>query len=63
MGMLVKLIEDYETTLVKGDGDITDQKINIKGYTESLPDDGTKTLWGLNKDHFNPPTAMYFIIS
>ena len=27
--MLVKLIEDYETTLVKGDGDITDQKVTL----------------------------------
>ena len=60
--MLVKLIEDYETTLVKGDGDITDQKVNIKGYTESLPSNGTKTLWGSDTDHFNPLAASLISI-
>ena len=29
--MLVKLVEDYQITLVKGD-DVSDQKVNIKGY-------------------------------
>ena len=41
--MLVKLAEDYQTTLVRGDSDISDQKINIKGFTESLPASGSKT--------------------
>jgi len=55
--MLVKLAEDYQTTLVRGDSDIADQKINIKGFTESLPASGSKTLWGIDSDHYNPSAA------
>ena len=55
--MLVKLVEDYQITLVKGD-DVTDQKVNIKGYTETLPSSGSKSLWSLDSDHFNPTTAV-----
>jgi len=56
--MLVKLVEDYQITLIKGDGDITDQKVNIKGFTESLPSSGSKSLWSLDSDHFNPTSAV-----
>ena len=56
--MLVKLVEDYQITLVKGDGDITDQKVNIKGYTETLPSSGSKSLWSLDIDHYNPTSAV-----